>query len=281
MNRSDRNKLRFIRNWKLPGTVRLTKFISPSKEVIDNFKNGITWLSNEDIAIHTTADNYIEDYILKYGEYEVEINKLINISLKTGYIALDIGANIGVQSLRMSKCVGESGNVYAFEPLEYLQKKFLKNITLNNCSNVSLLPMALSDNDDTIGFTVNENPWNQGNFSLDSSASGSKEQMVVVKPGDDVSEIKQLSRLDLIKIDVEGYEFHVMRGLINTITKHRPRIIFEYDYNYWQRTRQKLEDCLLLLKALDYKIYQVTEVGCELLTDLKKINADNLFCLPV
>src|SRR4051812_4187534 len=114
MKRKDRIKLDFTRNWKLPGKERLSRWLKPSEQIKTTLKDGITWLSNEDIAIFTSADNYIEWSLLSTGTYEDEINKLIRISLKTGYVALDIGANIGLQSIRMAQCVGESGYVYAF-----------------------------------------------------------------------------------------------------------------------------------------------------------------------
>src|SRR3954470_11688360 len=117
MKRSDRIKLNFIRNWALPGKERLSHFFAPSQELKDSIKNGIVWLNNEDIAIYTTADNYIEWTILSSGTYEDEINKLIRISVKPGDVCLDIGGNIGLQSIRMAQCVGDGGKVYAFEPL--------------------------------------------------------------------------------------------------------------------------------------------------------------------
>src|SRR5476651_1438788 len=106
MKRSDRIKLNFIRNWRLPGRERLANWFKPSIQLKAKLNNGIVWLADEDIAIYTTADNYIEWTILTTGTYEDEISKLIRISLKIGGVALDIGGNIGLQSIRMSQCAG-------------------------------------------------------------------------------------------------------------------------------------------------------------------------------
>src|ERR1700744_948017 len=144
MKRSDRIKLNFTRNWKFPGRERLSRWFQPSDQLKENIANSIIWLTDEDIAIYTKADSYIEWTILSAGTYEDSINKLIRISLKPGNIALDIGANIGLQSIRMSQCVRPEGKVYAFEPLIYLQEKFNKNISLNKADNVQLFPFALS-----------------------------------------------------------------------------------------------------------------------------------------
>lgn len=279
MKRRDRIRLIFTRNWKLTGKQRFINLFKPSANVKADLKHGITWLTDEDIAIYTTADNYIEWNILSTGTYEDEINKLIRISLKEGGIALDIGANIGLQSIRMAKSVGERGRVISFEPLIYLQKKFVANISLNKVQNVTLIPYALSNIETDTEYNINENGWNQGTFSLDNTLKGTLVQKIIIRKGDLLPEIKNLARLDLIKIDVEGFEFHVMLGLRETIKKYRPRIIFEYDHNYWQKANQNIYECFNFLKAINYSIFQITSVGCELRESSKKITGGNLFCL--
>lgn len=279
MNRKDRIKLDFIRNWKLPGKERLSHFFAPSDELKKSIKDGIVWLSDEDIAIYTRADNYIEWTILSTGTYENEISKLIRISVKPGDNCLDVGGNIGLQSIRMAQCTGSAGQVYAFEPLQHLQNKFLKNVALNRLVNVSLFPVALSDAKGETDFAIDENAWNQGTFSLNHT-EGSNKQMVAIKIADDLPEISALNSLSLVKIDVEGFEFNVMRGLKKTLEKHRPRIIFEYDDNYWVNTGQNITDCFSFLEKLNYKIYQVTPVGCELVANAASAEGGNLFCIP-
>jgi len=280
MKRKDRIRLDFTRNWKLPGKERLSKWLKPSGDLRSGLKNGITWLSHEDIAIFTTADNYIEWTLLSTGTYEDEINKLIRISLKAGNIALDIGANIGLQSLRMAQSVGSSGHVYSFEPLTYLQNKFNKNTGLNRFENITLFPFALSDQSGETSYSIDEQIWNQGTFNLNNKSSDGKAQQIIIKVADELNEIQSLSRLDLIKIDVEGFEYQVLKGLKSTLKKHWPRIIFEYDHNYWENNGQKMSDCYGFLNNLGYKLYQITSVGCELINNVKDIQGGNLFCIP-
>ncbi|WP_316811400.1 FkbM family methyltransferase [Pedobacter heparinus] len=280
MKRKDRIRLIFTRNWKLTGKQRFINWFKPSASVKVDLKNGITWLTDEDIAIYTTADNYIEWNILSTGTYEHEINKLIRISLKDGDVALDVGANIGLQSIRMSKSVGEAGRVLAFEPLTYLQKKLAANILLNRSLNVTLLPYALANIETETKYDINENEWNQGAFSLDNNTeNGDSAQKIAIKKGDILPEIINLNRLDLIKIDVEGFEFQVMLGLAETIKKYLPRIIFEYDHNYWTKTNQNISECFNFLKVANYKVFQITSVGCELRESPEQITGGNLFCL--
>ena len=279
MKRIDKIKLNFIRNWNLPGKERLSNLFSPSEQLKQNIKDGIVWLNNEDIAIYTTADNYIEWTILSSGTYEDEINKLIRISLRPGDNCLDIGGNIGLQSIRMSQSVGISGKVFAFEPLNYLQEKFRKNLSLNKAYNVTLFPIALSDEESESEFNINTNNWNQGTFSLNDTTAGSHKQIVSVKIADNIPEIEALQSLELIKIDTEGYEYQILRGLASTLKKHLPRIIFEYDDNYWAATGQSIIDCHKFLFDIGYQMYQITPVGCELINSPVTIAGGNLFCI--
>ncbi|MFA6088109.1 FkbM family methyltransferase [Mucilaginibacter sp.] len=278
MKRTDRIKLDFTRNWNFPGKERLSHLFKPSDQLKQTINNGIVWLNNEDIAIYTTADNYIEWTILSTGTYEDEINKLIRISLRPGDIAIDIGGNIGLQSIRMGQCVGNDGKVLAFEPLNYLREKFEKNIRLNRLNNISLYPFALSDMESEAEFNIDTKAWNQGTFSL-KNAHGSDRQQVTVKVADDLTEIGSLPKIDLIKIDVEGFEFNVLRGLKGTLTKHKPRIIFEFDINYWTSPGQDINECYQFLSDLNYKVYQITSVGCELIINAGAIVSGNLFCI--
>jgi FkbM family methyltransferase len=279
MKRKDQIKLNFTRNWSLPGKERLANLFKPSATLKTNLKNGIVWLNKEDIAIYTTADNYIEWSILSTGTYEDEISKLINISLTEGDTAIDIGGNIGLQSLRMSASVGPGGKVFAFEPLNYLQEKFKKNMALNRVSNVTLFPFALSDQQNELDLIINKDQWNQGTFSLSNKDTGTNKQRIIVKVADEMPEIQLLDSVALIKIDVEGYEFHVLKGLKQTLQKHKPRIIFEYDSNYWTDTGQNMTECYNFLQSLNYSLYQISMVGCELINGADNIESGNLFCI--
>jgi len=279
MKRSDRIKLNFTRNWRLPGRERLSRLFKASEQLKANISDGIIWLADEDVAIHTSADNYIEWTILSTGTYEDEINKLIKITLKHGDVALDIGGNIGLQSIRMSQAVGAEGKVFAFEPLSHLQEKFSRNVKLNKANNVKLFPFALSNIESEADFSIDKGNWNQGTFSIANNQGGTEIQHVSIKVADEIPEIKTLKRADLIKIDVEGFEYQVLLGLKQTIEKHKPRIIFEYDSNYWLKHEQNIEDCFSFLSKLNYTFYQITSIGCELIKQSSDIESGNLFCM--
>jgi len=278
MKRSDRIKLNFSRNWKLSGKERFSAKLKLSSELRLRLKDAITWLVDEDIAIYADPDSYIEWSIFSGGTYENEIGKLIRISLQPGDAALDIGANIGLQSIRMAQSA-TGGLIYAFEPLEHLRRRAEKNLQLNNVGNVTMLPYALSDNEYEMEFAIDKANWNQGAFSLSDSSAGDEKQNVSIKIGDNIAEIATVQKLKLVKIDVEGYEFNVLKGLQQTLSKHKPRILFEYDRQYWLRSGQDIESCIVFLQALGYSLYQVNAVGCELIRQPNDVADGNIFCL--
>ncbi|MBS1519462.1 MAG: FkbM family methyltransferase [Bacteroidetes bacterium] len=280
MKRSDKIKLNFTRNWRLPGRKRLSSWFKASEDLKASISDGIVWLADENIAIYTSADNYIEWTILSTGTYEDETNKLIKISLNPGGVAMDVGGNIGLQSIRMSKSVGEQGKVFVFEPLIHLQEKLSRNIQLNKADNVKLFPYALSNHESEADFHISKGNWNQGTFNISNNQSGTEVQHVIIKVADELPEIKALNRLDLVKIDVEGFEYQVLLGLKQTIGKYKPRIIFEYDKNYWEANAQNFNECFDFLSSLGYTLYQITPVGCELVKHASAAVAGNLFCIP-
>ncbi|WP_214073563.1 FkbM family methyltransferase [Mucilaginibacter sp. dw_454] len=279
MKRNDRIKFNITRNWNFPGKERLSSLLNSSYKKRAS-RGGIAWLTNEDIAIFCNADNYIEWSVLSNGTYEDEISKLIRISLKPGDSALDIGGNIGLQSIRMSRCVGNSGKVFAFEPLNYLQEKFNKNIRLNQADNVTLLPFALSDVEGKAEFAINPGIWNQGTFSLLNSDAGPEKQIVEIKVADQLAELSSLQSLALVKIDVEGFEHQVLRGMKSLLLTHKPRLIFEYDADYWIKTGQDIQNCYAFLTGLGYSLYQVDKFGCDHINSPQQIQGGNLFCIP-
>lgn len=279
INRKDNFKLGISRNWKFPGQTRLAKWLKPSNESSQKLRNGIIWIEDENISIYTTADNYIENSILTTGTYESEIAKIINFSLVPGDVCLDIGCNIGLQSLRMSKMVGLNGKVLSFEPLAYLRDKSFKNFSLNRTDNIQLLPYALSDIDDIFEIDIDEHIYNQGTFNLLQKPTGGSRQHITVKVGDTLSEISSLTQLALIKIDVEGFEYNVLKGLVATLKKFKPRIIMEFDKNYWIRNNQDVKHCYEFLSKMNYHFYQINSIGCELVARPENITDGNLLII--
>ena len=278
MTRVDKIKLALTRNWNLPGKSRLARWLIPSVLKSSPYFTGISWLEGENVAIYIDTRSYIEWIVFSQGNYEKEIGSLLKLSLMPGYVALDVGANIGVQSLRMAKLVGPNGSVISCEPLPHLRERLAANLALNQVENVSIIPAALSEYCGATEISFDLDNWNQGTASLSKVHKSSVS--VEVFTGDELLERRNVKRLDLVKIDVEGHEFQVIKGLQKSINKYHPRIIFEYDENYWQRSGSRYADCFTLLLELEYDIYGVYEQGAQKLTAQDGDIASNIYCIP-
>ena len=143
---------------------------------------------------------------------------LLKVLIKDGDCVADVGANIGYFSRQMSKLVGPSGCVIAFEPLP----KALRLLELNtsDLSNVRVYKAALSNDVGIRTFYSRE----AGDTS--SFAPGSGE--VITVPCTTLDAIVGSREVDFIKIDVEGYELEVLQGARAVIERETPFIYFEH-----------------------------------------------------
>lgn len=151
------------------------------------------------------------------GYYEPEICRLFLKYLSEESIVIDVGAHAGYLSL-FSAGITKNGHVYSFEP-EPKNFSFIENIrNLNNVSNWTPINKA-------VGNEIGQLFFAPGNTSSTGRIS-TKGKLAVAVTALDI-ELKGLKRLDLIKIDVEGFGGRVIEGGINLITKLKPILMVE------------------------------------------------------
>jgi len=177
----------------------------------------------------------------------------------------------------MAQEAKQTGKVIAFEPVNHLRERLEKNVALNRATQIEVLPYALSDFSGTSTMNINPKDENQGTASL--SENGNTE--IQVRKGDDLLNEMKIERLDFIKIDVEGFEYQVLRGLKENIQRFRSSIVFEYD-NYYAKERgeKSYADFYQFFDELNYTLFGVNEIGGELLNkNSQKIEA-NVLAIP-
>ena len=136
---------------------------------------------------------------------------------------LDIGSNVGVYSL-VAKAVNSGVAVFGFEPVAHLYEKFKDNCQLNGFD-ISCMQCALSDNN---GFAnIHMQPGRVATASLNPNALRTEVERVEVRTLSNFIEANGLRRIDLIKIDVEGCEPQVLRGMTDYLPTMKPSIIIE------------------------------------------------------
>lgn len=154
------------------------------------------------------------------GVWEPHVTPVFRSLLAPGDLCLDVGASIGYYTLLASRLVGPDGHVYAFEPAPRIYAVLCANLELNDVANVTALCVAAGAEDGRAPL-YDPPPGNLGQSSMRvrSERSGPQDHglksamEVPVRPAVALLPSSELRRVRLVKIDVEGYEVDVLRGL--------------------------------------------------------------------
>ena len=210
------------------------------------------------LLMHLDIHSWVERKILSAGYFERWVDIFLDRALKPGYVAIDVGANSGCHTLVMASAVGGSGKVVAFEPNPRMFNRLQANVKLNRLENVDLCPVALSDQSGIVTLHIpKDGDYNQGLGSIHSAnLEEASDQINVPKISlDDWVDEHYLSRIDLIKIDVEGHEMQVFKGAYQTLKKFKPILIFEFSERQWRNAGVTAEQVEKLLGDLEYDLY--------------------------
>jgi FkbM family methyltransferase len=189
------------------------------------------------------------------GLHEENILGVIIANLNEGDTFIDVGANIGQHSLFAAKKVGLSGKVFAIEPIEKLCDNIKQSATLNKFQNLSIINKAVGDSSKLVDFYEYDNTEISGKNNNFNDFKYSK--IHIEQDSLDVL-LRDSSRVDLIKIDVEGFEFDVLVGASEILKKYHPKIIMEFSTKFYDQKDSNLSNKILeFLKNNDYTIDDV------------------------
>lgn len=204
-----------------------------------NFPNGlIARLLRPDNALyHGTAtrrvsrnglryDLDLRDYVqwtIFYGVEQEEKSALFSL-VRMGDVVIDVGTNVGEVLLNLAKRVGTSGRAIGFEPNPATRAACLRNIRLNEFASIEVHGVALGDQP---GALLLGRP-SEGNRGADRVVSAAQSGIAIeVTTLDRFVKDAGLDRLDLIKIDVEGFDLNVLRGAERTVDRFKPVLFVE------------------------------------------------------
>ncbi len=155
------------------------------------------------------------------GEFEKDVQEVIRKACRPGMTVLDIGANIGANTMRLARAVSPGGRVIAFEPTQYAFERLSRNVSLNPGLNVTPVFTALADS---------EQPPRSVNFRASWPTFGPRrdgETIVGFQTVDDWCERNGVERVDFVKMDVDGNEYGVLRGAERMLSRSHPTFIME------------------------------------------------------
>lgn len=171
--------------------------------------------------------NADRDYIA--GTKELPVQSVLAEHIRPGDVVFDIGGNIGFMSLIAARLVGEEGRVYAFEPLPENAECLRRNLRANNFANCKVLEMALADRAGQEELLLSKLPGGSTISAADRPPDFTGTLRVRVATADGLVGSGAVRPPDFVKLDVEGAELRVLRGMTSVIRTYRPGILFEVD----------------------------------------------------
>lgn len=193
--------------------------------------------------------------LLIFKTHEPVSTKIIEKKLKRGMTCLEIGANIGYYTLLEHKIIGNEGKIIALEPSPVNFDILQKNVKSQKIENIILKNIAGGDIDGNVKFLIYEGAGN----SCMVIQEGQKQKWpgkiidVPIRKIDSVLEELGIEKIDFLRMDVEGYENHVLNGLSNTLKSSKPIIHIEVHVNIVGRA-----NTITMLKNLQNIGYDVT-----------------------
>jgi FkbM family methyltransferase len=218
----------------------------PLVDVLAGRPKGDAWAKVEGGRLFVSLEDHVGRAAFYVGDLDRKISLLIDRFVKPGDTVLDIGANIGLVSLRLSKRVGAEGIVHAFEPNPRVSNRLLRSLEESRITNVRLHEVGLGDVPGTLRLVVPEG--NAGAASLIADRVSGESCEVPVKRLDDF----EFGPISFVKMDVEGYEENVLRGFSRTVSNCPPRVIL-FEQNDPSGTS------IRLLEEAGYRIFGVAK----------------------
>jgi FkbM family methyltransferase len=205
--------------------------------------------------------------------YEPELD-LVPLAVRDGETAIDVGANFGVYAHHLSRAVGRTGRVYAFEPVPFTVDTFRVIARLLRFRNVELVPKGCGEGSGRIAFRVPVQPSGAISTGLTHLAarnddrpgketqvrwSETREIQCEVVALDDA--LPDIERLAFLKCDIEGGELFALRGARRLIDRHRPTVLLEINPWYLDGLGVRVEDLTGFFFERDYGLYRYDVAG--------------------
>lgn len=223
LGRLRRHTLRERLQWRWKRLVRLARLMWWQSQA---GKRQVDVYIQEGVQMRLYPSSFLSRLIF-CEEYEMSERSFLKDFLRPGDIFVDVGANIGLFTVIAGRYVGAGGHVYAFEPCAETHRRLLENVRLNGLTNVSCFQAALSDHCERLDMTVSLDGFDVCN-SLTQPALGqlfASESVDSIAWDEFASEHGLAGRVSMMKIDVEGWEAHVIDGGVRTLSREDAPIL--------------------------------------------------------
>lgn len=247
---------------------------------------------DDGVRARLSLSSHIEAQLFWQGFQEADeptVQALKRLLPKDG-VFIDCGANIGSFTLVAAK-LARQGQVHAFEPSRHHIERLAHNISLNAFGNVKLMLVGLSDQPGEAQLFVpvaTGEMLNTGGASLfeGDAVAGSlpwiPEPVKLIRL-DDYIQDKGISRVDVVKIDIEGAELRALRGASRMLDKFRPQVLMEIDRENLTRAGESVEEVLSFWQDRSYEVMPLAgaEAGRAIKDPKFFVKHQNVLCAPL
>ncbi|MBD0736173.1 FkbM family methyltransferase [Streptomyces sp. CBMA29] len=205
------------------------------------------------------TQDLIQRYLYLFGVWEPRMTQWLQRRLRPGDTYVDVGANVGYFSVLAAQLVGPEGRVVAIEASQAFNERLEQNARLNDLTNIRAVHTAVSDKQQTLTFILASSA-NMGANSIvpwDGPAESTFD--IEAFPLPDVLQEDEIARARVIKIDVEGAEGSVVRGMAPLLERLRPdaEVTVEVTPDRMEQLGDSVEELLDTMRGAGFHVYRL------------------------
>ncbi|AXL89698.1 FkbM family methyltransferase [Streptomyces sp. CB09001] len=205
------------------------------------------------------TQDLIQRYLYLFGAWEPHLTAWLRRRLRPGDGFVDVGANIGVFSVLAARLVGDAGRVVAIEASPDVHRRLVENVRLNALGNIRALNAAVSDRPRTLTFALASSRNTGANSIVPYDGPVESSFRTEARPLPELLDPAEIATARVIKIDVEGAEGSVVRGLAPMLGALRPdaEIAVEVAPERMARLGDRVDDLLAVMRDAGFHVYQL------------------------
>ena len=213
------------------------------------------------------------------GVHEQGTTQLCKKIIKKGWTTIDLGAEYGYYALLFAKLVGPTGRVFSFEPEKVTYQNLVRNIEINQLSNIIPINKAVIDKSGIESFFAGSHSF----YKIDNGDNAMTKVSTICL--DDF--LRDYPReVHFIKIDIEGAEIKALHGMKNTLEKnHNIKMVMELSLKILNKIGISPEELLNQIRAYGFHLYKIRDDGTIIQSSNKEIfnyiesgGHNNIFC---
>ncbi len=238
--------------------------------------------SLSDVSLSFPRADHVANQFAIRGFYQFDVVVAAAAVCAPGDTIVEVGANVGTETILYARIVGPRGHVAAFEPVPGNFEILRLQLALNHLPQVRPYQAAVADKVATLRFVMGENELNAGEGRLAGGSEPAADDSVIevqTRVLDEMLAAGELPRPRLIVMDVQGAEPFVLRGARRLIEQCQPCMVLEVEPEHLQSHGFSADDVMAFLRDAGYAAWEIGKWGLRPAA-VSQTRASNWFCAP-